>query len=164
MSTTLTRAEPLGELPIGNAEVLRAGEAAGRLLGGTLTQLAAACGTPYALTPWDDTVLLLEDVGERPYRLDRLVQQLRDAGVFRRVRAVVLGTFPRCDEPGGMPTAREVLRDLFAEFPGPVLAGVPTGHVEGPAMTVPLGVQVRVVAGAQPRLVIEESAVREDGT
>ena len=160
----LTRTEPMGELALGDAEAVRPGEAAGRLLGGTLTQLAAACGTPYALTPWDDTVLLLEDVGERPYRLDRLVQQLRDAGVFRRVRAVVLGTFPRCDEPGGIPTARDVLGDLFSDFPGPVVAGVPTGHVDGPALTVPLGVRVRVVGASQPRLVVEESAVREDGT
>jgi muramoyltetrapeptide carboxypeptidase len=159
----LMQAAPMGELPIGHAEVVRAGEASGRLLGGTLTQLAAACGTPYALTPWDDTVLLLEDVGERPYRIDRLVQQIRDAGIFRRVRAVVLGTFPRCDEPSGAPTVREVLGELFAGFPGPVLVGVPTGHVDGPAVTVPLGVHARVVGGAQPRLVIEESAVREDG-
>jgi muramoyltetrapeptide carboxypeptidase len=163
LMAALTRAEPMGELVLGEAEVLRAGEAAGRLLGGTLTQLAAACGTPYALTPWDDTVLLLEDVGERPYRIDRLVQQLRDASIFRRVRAVVLGTFPRCDEPSGAPTIREVLGDLFADFPGPVLVGVPTGHVDGPAATLPLGVHARVVGASPPRLVIEESAVREDG-
>jgi muramoyltetrapeptide carboxypeptidase len=161
--SALTRAEPMGEMSLGQAEVFRAGEARGRLLGGTLTQLAAACGTPYALAPWDDTVLLLEDVGERPYRVDRLVQQLRDAGVFRRVRGVVLGTFPRCDEPSGAPTVREVLADLLADFPGPVIFGLPTGHVDGPALTLPLGVQTQLVASGEPRLVIEEHAVREDG-
>lgn len=155
----LTVAAPMGEVALSGAETLVAGEATGRLLGGTLTQLAAASGTPYALAPWDDTILLLEDVGERPYRLDRLVQQVRDAGMLRRVRGVMLGTFPRCDEAGGVLTAREVLTEIFAEFPGPVVFGVRTGHVDGPALTLPLGVQVRLVAGAAPRLVVEEAAV-----
>jgi muramoyltetrapeptide carboxypeptidase len=158
----LTVAAPMGELVLEGAETLIPGEVTGRLLGGTLTQLAAAAGTPYGLAPWDDTLLLLEDVGERPYRLDRLVQQVRDAGLLRRVRGVLLGTFPRCDEPGGVVTAREVLADLFADFPGPVVYGVPTGHVDGPALTLPLGVQARLVAGATPRLVVDEAAVSQD--
>ena len=157
----LTVAAPMGELALEGAETLIRGEATGRLLGGTLTQLAAAAGTPYGLAPWDDTLLLLEDVGERPYRLDRLVQQVRDAGLLRRVSGVLLGTFPRCDEPGGVVTAREVLADLFADFPGPVVYGVPTGHVDGPALTLPLGVQARLLAGATPRLVVDEAAVSQ---
>jgi muramoyltetrapeptide carboxypeptidase len=157
----LTRPEPMGEITLATAEGLVPGEAAGRLLGGTLTQLAAAAGTPYALRPWDDTLLLLEDVGERPYRLDRLVQQIRDAGLLRRVRGIVLGTFPRCDEPGGAITARDVLADLFADFPGPVVKDVPTGHVDGPALTLPLGVRARLIASGTPRLVIEDAAVSE---
>ena len=157
----LTVAAPMGELVLEGAETLIPGEVTGRLLGGTLSQLAAAAGTPYGLAPWDDTLLLLEDVGERPYRLDRLVQQVRDAGLLRRVRGVLLGTFPRCDEPGGVVTAREVLADLFADFPGPVVYGVPTGHVDGPALTLPLGVQGRLVAGATPRLFVDEAAVSQ---
>jgi len=156
----LTVAAPMGELELPGAETLVAGEVTGRLLGGTLTQLAASAGTAYGLLPWDDTILLLEDVGERPYRLDRLVQQIRDSGLLRRVRGVLLGTFPRCDEPGGVLTAREVLADLFDAFPGPVVFGGPTGHVDGPALTLPLGVQARLVAGATVRLVVEEAAVQ----
>lgn len=155
----LTVARPMGELALAGAETLVAGEARGRLMGGTLTQIAAAAGTAYALAPWDDTLLLLEDVGERPYRLDRLVQQVRDSGLLRRVRGVVLGTFPRCDEPGGVVTAREVLASLFAGFPGPVVYGAPFGHVDGPALTLPLGVRGRLVAGAAPILEVEEPAV-----
>jgi muramoyltetrapeptide carboxypeptidase len=154
---------PMGELDLPGVEVIRPGVAHGRLLGGTLSQLAAAAGTPYALTPWDDTLLVLEDVGERPYRLDRLVQQLRDSGALRRVRGVLLGTFPKCDEPGGVLTARAVLADLFDDCPGPVLYGVPTGHVEGPALTLPLGVMATLDAGRNGRLVIEEAAVVEGG-
>ena len=51
------------------------------------------------------------------------------------------------------------MADLFAAFPGPVLIGFPSGHTSGPAMTLPFGVTARVVAGPQPRLVIEEAAV-----
>lgn len=157
----LTQSQPLGELGGDGVEVVARGEARGRLLGGTLSMLAAAAGTPFALTPWDDTILLLEDVGERPYRLDRLVQQLRLSGAFARVRGIVLGTFPRCDEPGGAVTARDALADLFADFSGPVVFGFPTGHVEGPALTVPLGVSARLVADGAGRLVIEEAAVTD---
>jgi len=73
---------------------------------------------------------------------------------------VVIGELPRCDEPSGDPTARAVMADLFAEFPGPVLIGFPSGHTSGPAMTLPFGVTARVVGGVTPRLVIEESAVQ----
>ena len=52
------------------------------------------------------------------------------------------------------------MADLFADFPGPVLIGLPSGHTTGPAMTLPLGVRARVVGGASPKLIIEESAVR----
>jgi muramoyltetrapeptide carboxypeptidase len=156
---TLMNVEPVGELIPDGLESVRPGDAQGRLLGGTLTQLAAAAGTPYALAPWDDTILLLEDVAERPYRLDRMLVQLRLSGALDHVRGIVLGTFPRCDEPGGAPTARGALADALADFPGPIVFGFPTGHVDGPAMTMPLGVRARLVAGATTRLIIEEAAV-----
>jgi muramoyltetrapeptide carboxypeptidase len=156
---TLMNVEPVGELIPDGLESVRPGDAQGRLLGGTLTQLAAAAGTPYALAPWDDTILLLEDVAERPYRLDRLLVQLRLSGALDHVRGIVLGAFPRCDEPGGAPTARGALADALADFPGPIVFGFPTGHVDGPAMTMPLGVRARLVAGATTRLIIEEAAV-----
>ncbi len=156
----LTRPTPAGEMHAPDLESIRSGEATGRLLGGTLTQLAAAAGTPYALAPWDDTILLLEDVAERPYRLDRMLQQLRLSGALARVRGIVLGTFPRCDEASGGVTARGALADILADVPGPVVFGFPTGHVDGPARTVPLGVRARLVSGQAPCLVIEEAAVQ----
>jgi muramoyltetrapeptide carboxypeptidase len=140
-------------------EALRPGEAAGPLLGGTLTQLAASLGTPYAFAPPPGHVLFLEDVGERPYRLDRLLTQLRLAGILARAAAIVFGEMLRCDEPGGGPGARGVLAELTRDFPGPVLVGLPAGHTAGPAHTLPLGVRARVVAGGRPRLVLEEAAV-----
>ena len=156
---SLTVAEPVGELSPPQLETLCNGEAAGMLVGGTLAQLAASLGTPYAFNPPRDHVLFLEDVGERPYRLDRMLTQLRLAGVLQGASAVVLGEFPDCDEPKGQPSARSVLADLLNDFPGPVVYGFPSGHTAGALLTLPFGVRARVVAKGQPRVIIEEAAV-----
>lgn len=156
----LTRTEPVGELTSPGLEALRGGDASGPLFGGTMTQLLASLGTPYAFDPPQGCVLFLEDVAERPYKLDRMVTQLRQAGLLARASAVVIGELPNCDEPGGDPTARAVMADLFADFPGPVLIGLPSGHTTGAAMTLPLGVRTRVVAAPAARVVVEEPAVR----
>jgi len=155
----LLKTQPMGELAPDGVETVRHGEAAGPLLGGTITQLLASLNTPFAFNPPPGHVLLLDEIGERPYRLDRMVTQLRQAGILARARAIVIGELPRCDEPSGDLTARSVVHALLADFPGPVIIGFPTGHTTGPAMTLPLGVTCRVVAGPRPRLVIEESAV-----
>jgi muramoyltetrapeptide carboxypeptidase len=155
----LCRLEPIGELTAPGVDAIRAGEATGVLLGGTLTQLLASLGTPFAFTPPPGYVLFLDEVGERPYRLDRMVTQLKQTGLLSRASGVVIGELPKCDEPSGDPTARAVMADLFADFPGPVLIGFPSGHTVSPAMTLPFGVTCRVVSDARPRIVIEEAAV-----
>lgn len=152
---------PLGELRPDGLETMKPGDAAGPIFGGTLTQVAASLGTPFAFEPPMGHVLLLEDVDERPYRLDRLLTQLGLAGVLARASAIVLGEMPGCDEPGGGPTARDTLARLLRDFPGPVLFSFPTGHTTRPAVTVPLGVGARVVATSAPALVIDEGAVRD---
>jgi muramoyltetrapeptide carboxypeptidase len=155
----LCRPEPMGELAPPALEAIRAGDAHGRLFGGTLTQLLASLGTPFAFDPPAGYVLFLDEVGERPYRLDRMMTQLAQAGLLRRAAGIVIGELPNCDEPSGDPRGRAVMADLLADFPGPVLFGFPSGHTSGPAMTLPLGVHCRVIASARPRLVVEEAAV-----
>lgn len=157
----LTRAEPAGEITHPQVEVVQHGDAAGMLTGGTLTQLTGSLGTPYAFDPPDGCVLFLDEVGERPYRLDRLFTQLRLSGVLARVSALVFGELPECDEPDGNITARQVVGELVNGFPGPVLYGLPSGHTSGATLTLPFGVRARVITGARPALVIEESAVEE---
>jgi muramoyltetrapeptide carboxypeptidase LdcA involved in peptidoglycan recycling len=88
-----------------------------------------------------------------------MVTLLRQSGILARAGAVVIGELPKCDEPSGEPTARAVMADLFADFPGPVVIGFPSGHTVGPAMTLPFGVYARVVGERSPKLVIEEAAV-----
>jgi muramoyltetrapeptide carboxypeptidase len=156
----LCRREPVGELTAPGAEVINNGEAVGMLTGGTLTQLVASLGTPFAFDPPSGHVLFVDEVAERPYRLDRMITQLRQAGLLSRASAVVFNELPGCDEPSGAPAARAVVAELFKGFPGPVLFGFPSGHASRPAMTLPFGVRCRVIATSLPRLVIEESAVQ----
>ena len=158
---TMTSVEPLGVLPAPGLEPLAAGEASGLLLGGNLTQLAASMGTPFAFDPPRGCVLFLEDVGERPYRIDRLLTQLTFAGVLDRAAAVVFGEFPGCDEADGSATARGAALRRLRGFRGPVLWGLPAGHTIGPALTLPLGVRARVTAGSLPVVEILESAVAD---
>lgn len=155
----LTRPEPAGEVSCDGVEVFAKGEARGPLYGGNLTQLVASFGTPCAFDPPPGHVLFLDEVGERPYRIDRMLTQLRLSGLLDRAAAVVFGQLPNCDEAGGEPTAHALAGDLFRDFAGPVLFGLPSGHTTKPALTLPLGVAVRVVARGAPRLVIEEAAV-----
>ncbi|HEY7293346.1 MAG TPA: LD-carboxypeptidase [Vicinamibacterales bacterium] len=155
----LTRAQPLGELAAPKLESFRPGDVRGLIFGGTMTQLVASFGTPFAFSPPTGHVLFLEEVGERPYRLDRIVTQLTQAGILAKAAAIVIGELRDCDEPSGEPTARAVMADLFADFPGPVLFGFPSGHTVGAPVTLPLGVRCRVVGGAHPALIVEESAV-----
>lgn len=139
--------------------VVRPGEAAGPLFGGTITQLAASLGTPYAFDPPAACVLFLEDVNERPYRLDRMLTQLRLAGILDRARALIFGEMRGCDEAGEHASALEVIRAFARDCRGPVITGFPSGHTTGPCWTLPLGVRVRVVTTPRPAVVVEESPV-----
>ena len=152
------RAEPLGTLRPDGLEVLRRGEVRGPLYGGTLTQLAASLGTPWAFHPPAGSVLFIEDISERPYRIHRMLTQLAQSGVFARARGLVFGEMPSCDEPGGAHAIRDVLREFVTDFDGPVLFGFPSGHTKDATWTLPFGVLARIIT-SPPALVIEESAV-----
>ena len=154
----VTTPEPLGELAPGGIEVVCHGEAQGRLLGGTLTQLLASLGTPFAFSPPAGYVLLLDDVGERPYRVDRMVTQLVQSGLLRRASAIICAEFPDCCDDDGL-DARSVVATMLQDFDGPVIFGFPTGHTTGPVWTLPLGVEATVSTRPVPRVIIEEAAV-----
>jgi muramoyltetrapeptide carboxypeptidase len=147
------------ELRPSGVSVIKDGEASGPLYGGTLTQLTASMGTPYAFDPPQGYILFLEDVSERPYRLDRMLTQLRLGGLLARARALVFGEMRACDEASGSPTARDVAANFAGDVPGPVIFGFPAGHTSGPCWTLPLGVRVRVETNPAPAVIVEESPV-----
>ena len=104
------------------------GEARGPLVGGNLTMLAATCGTPFQVQA-RGAILCLEDVSEAPYRLDRAVQQLLDAGALDEVAGVALGTWEGCAPPAGADwTLRDVLIDALRPLGVPIVGGLPFGH------------------------------------
>jgi muramoyltetrapeptide carboxypeptidase len=104
------------------------GEAEGRLVGGNLAMFAALCGTEHQLDA-RGAILVLEDIGEAPYRLDRMLQQLDGTGFFSGVHGIALGEFTACDPPAGSAwSLRDVLLDRFARLNVPVVAGLPIGH------------------------------------
>jgi muramoyltetrapeptide carboxypeptidase len=124
----------------GRRRVVAAGRAEGRLLGGNLSVLAHLLGTRH-LPSFDGAVLVLEDVGEEVYRLDRLLNHLRMAGVFRKVGGVCLGSF---DPPGArrrFPPDRplsEPVKEFLGPLGVPVVTDLPFGHVAA-KRTLPLG-------------------------
>ena len=152
-------ARPAGEITHPAVEILKPGEARGMLIGGTLTQLVSSLATPYAFNPPPGHVLFIDETGERPYKIDRMLTQLRLSGILARASAIVFNELPRCEEATGTPPVRAVLADYLSDFPGPVLFGLPSGHTPGATLTLPFGVAARVVARGQPVLVIEEAAV-----
>lgn len=122
--------------------VIRPGRASGTLLGGSLTLLAHLCGTPWRPS-LSGAVLFLEDVAEKPYRLDRYLTQLRLSGALDGVRAVCVGHLTDCDHDGL--TGREVVRELVRALGVPAIEGLPAGH-EADNRGLPLGSIVAVVA------------------
>ena len=134
--------------------VLQGGEAEGRMRGGCLSLLAAQAGTPWALaTDADGSLLFIEDVDERPYRIDRMLQQLCDSGALFGVTGIVFGQMRGCES--GDPSdygVQDVVRRTLAGFPGPIAWGLSSGHVDGPFITLPLGVRAHLVCGDDGRV------------
>jgi len=122
------------------------GVARGRLVGGNLALVCSLLGTPYEIHTAGN-ILLLEDTGEQPYRVDRFLSQLRLAGKLDVLSGVVLGQFTDCVPAPDKPslTLDEIFSDYFANLGIPVLQNFPTGHTPDNA-TLPLGVAVELDA------------------
>jgi muramoyltetrapeptide carboxypeptidase len=145
--------------PVEGLGTVVGGEAEGVLVGGNLSILHALEGTPHSAHAIG-RVVFLEDVGEAPYRVDRMLTTLRLSGFFDGVRAIVLGAFTKCAAGPDGTSVDEVLRERLGDLGVPVVRGVPAGHVED-NLEVPFGVGVRVEASAtSARVTFLESPVR----
>ncbi len=136
----INQADSCGAAP--RAREINAGAAEGRLVGGNLSLLSSLCGTPY-MPDLTDGILVLEDVSEPLYRIDRMLQQLKLAGVLNGCKAVVFGDCTNCPEDAGGAEAGarkfdEVLGEVIHSLGVPCLAGVPIGHIAD-QWTIPLG-------------------------
>jgi muramoyltetrapeptide carboxypeptidase len=122
------------DLPV--TKLCQPGSAEGVLMGGNLSLVAALLGTPWAW-PAQGAILFLEDINEEPYRVDRLLTQLRLAGVLDAVRGFVLGSFTEEASPQGL------LQEMLGGLGKPLLSGWPTGHGT-PNRPLPMGLRVRL--------------------
>ncbi len=143
--------------------ILRRGVAYGPLIGGNITLLCAALGTPY-LPSFRKSILFFEDLDEVPYRFDRMLTQLLNAGLLQQVAGIAIGINAGCKDPKakGAREYRQTLEDVFKErllpLKVPIVAGLPFGHIPLNA-TLPVGVRVTLDA-LRGDLVINEPAVR----
>lgn len=109
--------------------VIAAGRAEGPIVGGNLAVLAALLGTPNALDA-RGAILFLEDVGEAPYRVDRMLTSLRSSGALRGIAGIALGAFTGSKPGEDGTTIEAVLRERLGDLGVPVVAGVPAGHID----------------------------------
>jgi muramoyltetrapeptide carboxypeptidase len=141
------------------AKPLVAGEAEGVLYGGCLSLLVAGLGTPDDIST-EGTILFVEDVAEKPYRMDRMLRQLKLAGKFAGVRGIVFGEMLDCRQIAQQDyTLEEVVLRVVGDLGIPVAFGMRSGHVSRANITLPFGVRARLEVGVDVGLQILESAV-----
>jgi muramoyltetrapeptide carboxypeptidase len=146
-------------------QTVHGGVASGRLAGGNLAIIGSMLGTPYEID-LENTILFIEDAGETPQKIDRLLTQLRLAGKLSTVRGVLIGDFSEINDPTDtvdntvLNTQRidALWRQMLEPLNVPVLAGWRSGHCD-PNLTLPLGALVTLDAGRQ-QLRLDQSAVR----
>jgi muramoyltetrapeptide carboxypeptidase len=151
-------------VPTGGLEVLHGGKAAGRLYGGCLSILVASLGTPFEIQT-EDTILFIEDIAEKPYRIDRMLMQLRLAGKLEGVHGFVFGEMLDCAPPKGETyTLQQIIMRVLEPCKVPIVYGLKSGHVTSGNITLPIGVQAELKAqGADVSLKIVEASTVTTG-
>ncbi len=136
-------------------EAVRPGSAQAEMVGGCLSMVVTTLGTSYEIET-AGKILFLEDIGEKPYRIERMLTHLQMAGKLSQLEGLVFGSFTQCEGEGdrGLP---EILRELFAGAPYPVVTGLAAGHGEE-NLLLPFGVEMALDAEA-PALSLVESPV-----
>ena len=154
----LTDPEYRPRLSFPGLQAWKPGVAEGRLAGGCLSLVVASLGTPYEIRT-EGRILFFEELGEEPYRLDRMITQLRQAGKLDRPAGIMLGSFEKCETEGASYRSAEVLADLLCDLDVPVLANFPAGHGEQ-NWALPFGVRVRLDADSPSLELLEPTVVR----
>ncbi len=123
---------------------LRSGRTDGILLGGCLSMVCSMLGTPFC-PDFTDSILFIEDVGEKPYKIDRYLAQLRQAGVFNKIRGLILGDFLDCNADEGETSfsVDEIIREYFSQVKFPVIYHFPYGHGDV-KFSMPIGVHAQL--------------------
>lgn len=125
-------------------EALSAGIATGKLIGGNLTVLCSMIGTNYE-PDWNGNIICIEETHEEPYRIDRLLNQMKDSNVFQQCSGIILGQFNRCnpEESSKSFSLNEVLNQYFKNIDIPVISNASFGHVTN-KFTIPIGMKATI--------------------
>lgn len=124
--------------------VLKHGKTTGTLLGGNLSLLASIVGTKFQ-PDFSDSILVIEDIGEEPYRIDRYLAQLKNAGIFDKINGCILGQFTDCvpKEPEKSLTLEQIFQDYFGNLKIPVISNLSYGHIPQ-KVTLPIGARIKI--------------------
>ena len=141
-------------------EVVTPGKCRGRLIGGNLSLLSALSGTPFALSDTKGKILFIEDVGEQPYRIDRMLTQLRQSVNLRSLAGIALGVFEDCNprDPNSSQSLKDVIRDRLGDLGIPVIYGLSFGHIRD-QFTLPVGIEAELDTGKSTMTFLETSVV-----
>jgi muramoyltetrapeptide carboxypeptidase len=124
-----------------NTKFLSHGNSTGILVGGCLSLITSLLGTSFCPN-YENTILFIEEVGEKPYRIDRNLAQMKQAGIFNKISGLILGNFIDCENGKNEPsfTVEEIFHDYFSESSYPVIMNFPYGH-NGIMMSIPIGIR-----------------------
>lgn len=140
---------------------LKPGSAHGTLYGGCLSIVVELLGTPWE-PHTEGKLLFLEDVGVKPYQIDRMLWQLRASGKLDGVRGIVFGEMLDCVSPGAAPEfLEEAILNALDSLDVPIAIGLRSGHVSRQNVTLTLGVEAELIAGEQTRLNLHQPSVGE---
>lgn len=134
------------------------GTAEGKLYGGCLSLMVASIGTPYEIQT-TDAILFIEDLGEWPYRIDRMLMHLKYSGKLEEVRGIIFGEMLECAAPADADyTLQETIRRNLSDLKIPIAFGLRSGHVSAGNVTLPIGVRARLTVSEDVNLEILEPA------
>lgn len=142
---------PVGRVSMDGSRMVKPGEVEGPVVGGCLSLINSSIGTPYELKA-DGAILFIEDVNEKIYVLDRMLTQLKNSGLLSGARGIVFGSLvPPADEPHDV---QAMLRDVLADFKGPVISDFPAGHIDE-FVTLPFGATAKLLAHEDQSPILE---------
>jgi muramoyltetrapeptide carboxypeptidase len=135
---------------------INGGVAEGQIIGGNLSLITSTIGTPYEIDT-KGKILFIEEIGEEPYRIDRMLNQLKLSNKLQEAEGIILGNFSNCmpEDPDMSLTLEEVIDDLIRPLNKPTLYNLQAGHCD-PNITIPFGVRVRLNADRKEIVVLEK--------
>ncbi len=143
-----------------NKEALKVKKIQAPAIGGNLTTLQSGFGTNFQVNG-KGKFLFMEDIGERAYRIDRMLEHAKQAGLFKGTKAIIFGPFVNCKEPGGQNLIPRLLKQFAGSVKCPVFSGPGSGH--GPNQhPLPLGTEAKILGGPQARIFIKTGIVSRD--